>query len=344
MNDLASGSTSTSSDDAPTSEEKQWADLAAEVNDDASETAASDTGKDEAAKDLAAESQAGRGEKEEQIPYDELQTQLRRVNGALKESREREEAHREQLRSVTELINSLRAERQQQKAPAKEEPAEPDPYEDPIGYVNHHLAKIREEVGATKQTADEVRQQRQQEGEYKQFVSTVEAAEAAFVARTPDYHDAAKFLEEGRRAELAVMFPDTPQFDAMARNQGFQNAAHMRNAIFIQDAQTVAGNALRAGINPAEAYYNLAKTRGYVRKDPETKEELAKLNGSAATKKAEAAVDMARRGQNASRTISGGGGGPNNPLSIADLTNLYAEDPEEFDRQWDKMAKAGKLG
>lgn len=346
----AAATPTASSSPVPTGEEKQWADLAAEVNENADETAAPDAGKDEAGKSGTADGEGVGGQdvsaqKEEQIPYDELQRRYQGTATALKEARDQAKAFQDQLKAYNDMVAELRATRQQtQAAPAKEEPKEPDPYEDPIGYVNHHLAKIREEVGATKQTADRVQQQRQQEGEYKQFVSSVETAENAFAARTPDYHDAAKYLEEARRAELAIMFPDTPQSDAMARAQGFQSAEHMRNTIFIQDAQTVAANALRAGINPAEAYYNLAKGRGYVRKDPETKDDLAKLAGSAAAKKAEAAVDAARRGQKASRTISGGSGGPDNPLNISDLTALYAEDPEEFDRQWDQMARAGKLG
>lgn len=320
-------------------EEAQYEALAEELGDDlggSEPPAPSEEGGEPASKEKAADEAEPSGR---QPTFEELQTQLRRVNGALKESREREDAHREQLRGVTELINSLRAERRAKQQPAKEEeaPKAPDPYEDPIGYVEHMRAEINREIADLKQHRDQTQQQTQQQVEYRQFMDVVSRAEDAFAAQTPDYHDAAKHLEDSRRAELEVLFPDTPQMRNYARQHGLPDVVALRNAVFVNDAQTVARNALMAGINPAEAYYSLAKQRGY-------KPDATKLVTSPAAKQAADVIDMTRRGKRASRTISGGEGGPDNPLSVSDLADLYADDPDEFDKQWDKMAKAGRLG
>ena len=61
--------------------------------------------------------------------------------------------------------------------------------------------------------------------------------------------------------------------------------------------------------------------------------------------RANAAIEAAKRGQRAAKTLSGGQGSRGaEDLSLNDLSDLYAEDPEEFDSMWDKMARAGKLG
>lgn len=322
---------------APAGEDKQWADLAAEVEVELPEEEVAEPGNGGGGDKIAAEPEPA-VEQPKPIPYEEMNRRYQGTQSALKAARDEAQAAREQLKAFTGMVEEMRSRRQEtQPAPVKEEPKEPDPYEDPIGYVNHHLAEIRKEVGASKQTAEDLRDQQRSQAEYKQFTSTVEELETQFAATTSDYHDAAKFLEEGRRAELAIMFPDTPQMDAQARQQGFQTAAQMRNAVFIQDAQTVAANAMRAGMNPAEAYYGLAKARGYKAAAPgqATAEKLALANG---------AIDAARRGTKAAKTLSGGGGQADNQLNVADLTDLYAEDPEAFDKEWEKMARSGRLG
>lgn len=321
---------------APTGEDKQWADLAAEV-----EIELGDEGGDTPAEKPAPAEAEGEQEAEQKptpVPYEELERRHKFQANALKQTREEAQAAKEQLRAFTQMVEDMRAQR---KAPAAEQEAKPEPvpdrFEDPVGYFEHKIATLTQQLEATQKQSTETREQFQQRQEYQQFMGHVSQAEEAFAATTPDYHDAAKYLETGRRAELGILFPDSPQMDNHARQQGFQNAAAMREAVFVNDAQTVARNALMAGMNPAQAYYELAKGRGYrpAAAGQATQEKLDRANN---------VIDATRRGAKASKTISGGGGGPDNPLNIADLTDLYAEDPEEFDKQWEKMAKAGKLG
>lgn len=279
----------------------------------------------------------GDGGAEPKLSYEELDRRYRQQGGALKEARERERAAADQIKAWNAAVEEMRASRQAAK-PAEKQPEPeqaPDPYEDPIGYVQHELAKVRAEIQGASKTANEVAETDRARGQYQQFMRVVEQAEESFKATTPDYHEAAEHLEKARRTELAAMYPDNPLGDAYARRNGYQNAAHLREAIFQNDARTVAENALRMGMNPAEAYYNLAKGRGYVSKP---------LQSQTSQAKAEAAIEAARRGQKASKTISGGAGNADAPTSVKDLAELYAEDPEAFDREWDRLAKAGKLG
>lgn len=326
---------------APTGEDKEWADLAAEVDGETGDTEIESGDKTADVVDKSAEKSDTDTEqpKQQPIPYEELERRHRQTAGALKETREREQAARDQLKAFTNMVEEMRSQR---KAPAAEDTKQPDPEidpnEDPIGYFQQRIAKLEAEVTEAKKSTTETREEARSRQEYQSFLGEVSKHEDAFKATTPDYHEAAEYLEKGRRAELQVMFPDSEHFNRYAQQQGYKSAAHLREAIFVSDAQTVARNALMAGMNPAEAYYELAKGRGYKPGGggggaPEAK--VATANG---------VIDAMRRGTKASKTLSGGGGSPDNPLNIADLTDLYAEDPEEFDKQWEKMARAGKLG
>jgi hypothetical protein len=329
---------------APSGEDKQWADLAAEVEIDAGdEPAGGEGGGDKQAGVSPGESDAAaETAKQAPIPYEELERRHRDQANALKETREREQAARDQLKAFAQMVEDMRAQRKAAPAQeAKQPDPVPDPNEDPVAYFEHKIAALQAEVAEAKKSTTETRAEAQSRLEYQSFVSEVSKHEDAFKAETPDYHQAAEYLEKGRRAELQILFPDTPVMDQQARANGYKNAAALREAVFVNDAQTVARNALMAGMNPAQAYYELAKGRGYRPGGG------AGGGGEASadkTARANATIEAMRRGTKASKTISGGGGGPDNPLNVSDLTDLYAEDPEEFDRQWDKMAKAGKLG
>lgn len=316
---------------APTGEDKEWADLEAEVGADAPADEPADPPADKAAPE------PDPAEKPSAAP-EELETRLRQTSGALKAAREEAAAAKEQLKAFNSMVEEMRSRRA---APAEEKPApiEIDPNEDPVAYFMAENAKRDARIAAMEQAHNETAEQARSRQEYQQFMGVVSNHEAEFAAKTPDYHQAAEYLEKGRRAELAILFPDTPQIEAYARQQGFKSVDQLRNAVFINDAQTVARNALMAEMNPAEAYYNLAKGRGY-------KPGTGSGGGGDADKvaRANATIEAMRKGVKASKSISGSGGAPDNPLNAADLADLYAEDPEEFDKQWDKMAKAGKLG
>jgi hypothetical protein len=192
----------------------------------------------------------------------------------------------------------------QQRASYGQQQERPSIYDDPIA----HVREIQQEMQA----------QRSQR-EYQQFLGTIEQHENAFKAMTPDYHDAAEYLEKARKSELNRLYPDnSPQAHVLARQHGYATPAKLREAVFINDAQTVARQALQMGKNPAAVYYELASDRGF--------------RGKGST----------RSGGRSSGGRSGGRSSGN--PSTAKLLDLYTDNPEEFDKQWDRMQKTGVLG
>lgn len=175
-------------------------------------------------------------------------------------------------------------------------------------------------VGALAEVQHHLAQQHSQQN-YREFLGTVEQAENVFRAQTPDYTEAVEHLEKGRRAELARMFPDnSPAAHVEARRHGYRTPKELRDATFVHDAQTVARQALQQGRNPAQLYYELSIDRGW------------KPKGG---------------GRSGGGRSSGGrssGGRSSGGVSTAKLMDLYADNPEEFDRQFDKMARTGALG
>lgn len=170
-------------------------------------------------------------------------------------------------------------------------------------------------IGHLQGMANELQQMRAHR-EHQAFMGQVEQAENVFAEMTPDYHEGVEFLEGSRRNELKHMYPDdSPHVHMMARQHGCRTPAELREKIFMHDAQTVARSAMQRGVNPAKAYYDLAVARGYKTK----------------------AAPPARGGRGASR---GGGRG----TSVDKLVGLYTSDPDAFDKEWDRMAGAGRLG
>lgn len=267
--------------------------------------------------------------------------QHRNVQQALREAREQARSAREQISGITQLIETLKAGRAQKAEP--EAPKQPTLEEDPIGYFQAELAKRDTVIEELKTGTKKTQEQYERQTSERQFWDQVIASEHQMRAKTPDYDEACKDLEAKRIAELAAIYPDdNPRAEELARQHGLNDAAELRGVMLNNDRIAVAQQAMQLGINPAELYYTLAQQRGYKPAAANGKGGEPKvINGRGA-----AAIEAARRGQKAARTISGGAGsgGPDNPLSLTDLADLYAEDPEEFDQQWDKMARAGKLG
>jgi hypothetical protein len=78
-----------------------------------------------------------------------------------------------------------------------------------------------------------------------------------------DYGQATDYLKAHRLNELAHMYPDHPQVHAYARQHGYPSAGHMRQALMMQDAATIARLAFEGGRDPAQDYYGYAMQRGY---------------------------------------------------------------------------------
>ena len=274
-------------------------------------------------------------DKPEHVPYQQYEN----IQKALKEEREARRQYAEQLHSITQLIKQLRESRQQPKQEPQEEIKQPSLEEDPIGYFQAELAKRDKIIEELKTSVTQKVEKTHAQLEEQQFWNTVIRSEQEIRLKVPDYDEATSFLEQSRIAELEFMVPDDDRGLALAQQYGFRTPAELRAAMLNQDRIAVAQQALMLGVSPAQFYYDLAKRRGYQPKAANSTQPSGKPSG-------QQMIEMARRGQKAAKTLSGGtnGSGPDNPLNINDLIDLYSEDPEEFDRQFEKLARQGLLG
>lgn len=276
--------------------------------------------------------------------YEQLESNQRNVTEALRRERETRRKAEESLTNVNRLIEELRAARQPPKAPEKEPPPLPDVTEDPIGHFQAKVAQLEQALMQTHQGSRQTAEQIAAREQEQVFWNHVQASEDEFRKTTPvvevngkqvnDYDAACEHLKMHRMAELANLYPDTSSIAmAEAQQYGLPSPAHLRAAILQQDAIGIAQRAFQLGVPPAQLYYEAAKGRGYQR---------PLSNGK---RPASGKIEAHRRGEKAALTISGGEGRKTaNDMTISDLSELFIDDPEEFDKQWDKMARAGKLG
>jgi hypothetical protein len=154
-----------------------------------------------------------------------------------------------------------------------------------------------------------------QQDQERQFWGAVMQSEAQIRQTKPDYDEATTHLEAGRVAELERIYADdNPRAIAFARQHGLRSVAELRTAMLNQDRIAVSQQAFALGIPPAELYYSLAVQRGYQPK-------AAGQNGQ-------------QRGRSTGRARGKGG------FDVGKLADLYLEDGDAFDKEWDRYAAA----
>src|SRR5262245_9701800 len=324
---------------------QQWADLASELE------KPDELLDDEAPPETPAEGEAEAKPKDEppaddkpKLSYEQLETNYRNAQGAFTSERERARRAEDSLAAVNKLIDDLRAARRPAPAPAEDEIKVPSVEEDPIGHFQARTAILERALLQTHQGQQATQQHLQQQQHEAQFWDHVRASENEFRKTSPvievngqkvsDYDAACDHLKAHRMAELQHLYPENSELAQQeARQHGLPSPAHLRQAILQNDAAGVAQRAFQLGVPPAALYYEAAKTRGYV--TPQAAPAATKANGK---------IEAAKRGQRAALTISGGEGRKTaNDMTISDLSELWAEDPDAFDREWERMKRAGKL-
>jgi hypothetical protein len=327
-------------------EAKQWADLEKEMLEEADEPEAEEPAA--AVEPQATEPEAQPSGKPEPT-FEELKTNYKNLQAAVKQAREQERAANERLTGITQLIEGLRTSKQPAQRAEPEPVKIPDVNEDPIGHFTATVAALQNEIKQLRDGTSQTQQQLQQQTAEQQFWGAVQRSEEEMRRTVPmltvegkqvsDYDLACQHLEATRVQELELMLPDdSPAAQAYAQRLGLKTPAQARMAMLNQDRLAVAQQAMQLGISAADLYYRLAKQRGY-----QTPQANAKLVGA---DKGKVQIAAARAGQKAARTIAGGAGrsGVDNPMTAEALLDLYTEDPEAFDREWDKAARAGLLG
>ena len=265
-------------------------------------------------------------------PEAESQDDAAPAKGAKKETEEKgkkdEKPKLVDLRALQQARAELRAEREERKrereqyekrwqqilertAPKQPEQPTPEFEKDPAAWLRHQTENAGKKLQDFEQWKQQQEQQRQQSQAEQELAYAVTAAEQEFSAATPDY-------------------PDALQFAQQARLKYFR-AAGMSHAEAVQTLQNetrfVANMALRQGANPAERIYQIARELGYKPSqkqiDPTSK------------------IQQLQKGQKASSPLSGGGAEDESSVTLGRLAEM---DDDEFDKHWDRLKKAGKLG
>lgn len=221
--------------------------------------------------------------------------------------------HEERLKrqALEKELADLRAGRQ----PEPEKTAEIDPETDPIGA----LKEIRE-------WKEQQRQQGLIEQQNKAFEARVQTHEADFSSATPDYGDAIAHLRDAVAKEIVDV---ARTFGQTITQQ--QLAAELRHRVL-----STADLAFKAGKNPGEVFYELAKARGYALKAPEP----AKVETPVAIEPSKEAVETIERLTRGHKAAKVGGGDPPSGGGEMTLEALAKLDGAAFDSAFEKFSKA----
>ena len=270
------------------------------------------------------------------LPYEELENRYRNLQSALHEARgesraERERLHRleaehQQQRSFLERLAQL-----QERQRAEQQRVDEDPY---LAPVQSRVESVEQKLARYEAENRRLAALMEQREEAENIARYINAEEARFSAQVPDYHDAIAHLRSAKQGELEALYPDTPQMDGFARQQGYANATAFRQALMVQEVHHLARHAAQVGMSPAELAYNIARQRGYTGRQ-------------AAPARAQAAqptrIDAIREGQRAPASLSTGApsstGAAGIP-SVSELADMYLTDP---DRAAELMARYGEL-
>lgn len=254
-----------------------------------------------------AEPQPEEGEKEP-LSADEWKARHDNLQKALKAERAKRKEGDEYRQKFSEIEQRLSQLTPQERQDVKDEAqARPDASKDPLGALDYALNKITEYEELEARRAQEKEQREQQQAQIQQITSYGAQAEEEFRKVAPDYDEASQHYAQSRVRELQVVYGLD---DYAARQQLNQELM----AAIYQSAQS--------GRNPAEAIYEAAKARGYVKKASE----------------AEAKLEQMKEGRKSSPTMPQGGKGKPNSIS---LDEMLKADPEEFDRLFREGEKMG---
>jgi hypothetical protein len=292
--------------------ETEAADDAAMAEMAAADNEAPETEVDEAPEPEPAEKAEGdkgkpkKGDEKPKMVDHRALVQARGETKAEREARKAAEARAERMeRRYDEMQKRLAP------TPKAEEDPEPDFNTAPADWLkwdSRRKDKVISDLSAWKQAQERGGQQSAADA---QFYREIAAAEEEFASTTADYSAALAHAQKSRLEYLKLI--------------GMSPAEAMQT--MHEETKFVARLAIQQGVNPAQRMYNIAKSQGYVPGGP-------KQTGAEK-------IEQLARGQNASSKMAGGGD-MGDGLSLKALADI--EDDAEFDKEWEKMARTGKLG
>lgn len=244
----------------------------------------------------------------------------------LKTERETRARIDERLKMLSEAVTSAEPAAQEAVAPAI-----PDPEQDIFGYAKYLATELEKLKTSQHQSQTESAEERQT----RAVVSTYVRDRDAYVAKQPDFMEGYNFLLNTRKSQLEM--------------QGY--SPDEVNQWLYKEEMDLVGRALQAKKSPSEQMYALAKSMGYAPKAaPAPAAGGVAPAAAAAAKPAPAAplvapsvveeIDRIKAGKAASMSLSNGGGGGAEEMSLEWLAN--APD-KEFAAFMDKPGNREKV-
>lgn len=162
--------------------------------------------------------------------------------------------HKQESAQFKSQLKALQDQLAKLSAPPKvEPPAAPDFTADPKAYVDHSVKSVLEKLETGQTELKKTTEQVAQETGFTRFQHDLRTTEQQFHSQNPDYYEALIHLRTLRVQELSTLNPELTQ----------EQVVHAMNREELQLAHQL----MSAGRNPHQVAYQLAKARGYTKKD-----------------------------------------------------------------------------
>jgi len=239
---------------------------------------------------------------------------------ALDEVRVQAREARDKAARMEQTFQELQRRIAQQAQPQPKEPQFPDINTDPAGHILAKQQYLESELAKIRGQASEREQAAQQEARTNEMLQRYASHVSQYTKQAPDFNEAYAYLAQAREKELELA--------------GYSDPVDRTNRLQYEEGLLV-GRAMMTGQDPAHMLYELAKFRGYAKSAPEPKP--AANDNKLAT---------IAKGQKAAKSLGNGSGAANanEVMTLEALTALADEDPDEFDKQFERMKRKGLLG
>lgn len=250
------------------------------------------------------EAQETEAQTKKTVPLAALQEARESIKEERRRAEELQKRYEDRFNKLAEVLVK-QGEPKQSVAPHKI----PDPDTDALGTLRYNAQQIKE-LQDYKTNQENNQRQAAQRQELQMRAADLENQ---FIREVPDYNDAGAYLTNSRRNELAA----SGMYNPMQIGQILQNEAY-----------ALAQQAIQAGNNPAKIVYEIAKARGYAKKEaPPVASDADRLS------KIEA-------GQNASKSLGQAQGAQTSSGKNIDGKTLANMSDDEFAKLYTKLSRS----
>lgn len=185
--------------------------------------------------------------------------------------------------------------------------------DDPAAHLKAGMDAQAEDIEALKGARAATDRARAEEGRFNDFMGAYRAQADEYSAQVTDFGDAYNFLSASRIKEYEISGLSPKDANDYLR----------------RDELEIVAKAMQDGVNPAQRIYEIAQARGYTK------------DGDLAPTSAQAKLDTIEKGQEAAKSLTGGGKPTGAPMTLEELSNLEGED---FEKAWDKVMPSTGAG